>query len=1013
MASLWDTFIHSLKSAADANPLNPGTAIPRAVFDLTGYNLAAGEDMPKARNLSIRERDRIFAKAMKDAAQNEEAKAASAKPQGIAGTAADLIGGIVGSSDPTLLAGAGGKTVAQRMLRQAAVQGGADVARQGINVGSGSQEHFNPYEPAETAAGGALLQGGVEGASAAARAGAKLIGHVVGNIADDFRAHAPSSEGPSYAPEAAPAETMGPDGMPRPATSRPVSPEEISRITGDTTASTAVPEDAVATPDGFLSGYDVTPAEASRINEGLHPQEEPPSNFEEVKRDPDGTIFLKYRPTPNAEPIPIKMGIDNGVAEMAINQFGDAVNKLGPAKIREAMHELMGLYPEIKSFGGFRKSGAGKGRVQEITPPTPGETNPRLAEVKRLLEDYSANNPDQLDTPEGKALIAEYVNLTDPLSRNHNVVDINKRDPLVELEGLLSDIRSGKKEIVRESDIEPEPQSTPETSDDMSPEAKLARAIDTVRPTSIENRDAIHKIRVEQAARLQRIQQRGGRLPEQLKALKGAIQQKDYESIAQHFTPEDVQALEDKINNAKGLSSFEKLHVHEVLNQMLDPAGMNVPTEHQLDLLADVFSPEVINSLLRRSKGMTNAEMAAANIGAIPRTLKATADISAPARQGINFVARKEFWRNYPKMLKMAFSPKYFDEQMESIKDSPNYDLMRYGRLAVRDSPLIQDREEQFLSKLPHKIPVVGHIVRGSDRAYTGFLRKLRADVFDTLIEKGKEAGVDWHDPKKVKALARFINTATGRGDLGEFENAAEAFSAMFFAPRFVKARLDTLGVGDVANALRGRKGYYGELYSADPFIAKEAAKSLAGFSAFYALTLALAVAGGATVEKDLRSSDALKMKIGNTRIGIGGYPPYTRLGAQIVTGKTKTQRGKLESLTSGKYGAQNRWDLITSFASNKFAPAPGVVRDFLKGTDPGGNPATVPHEAVQLLAPMVVQDTTDSLELNGPKGAWVTIPSILGADVGTYEPHPRKGRKRNALGNSFGRSHSSFKSSF
>jgi hypothetical protein len=74
--------------------------------------------------------------------------------------------------------------------------------------------------------------------------------------------------------------------------------------------------------------------------------------------------------------------------------------------------------------------------------------------------------------------------------------------------------------------------------------------------------------------------------------------------------------------------------------------------------------------------------------------------------------------------------------------------------------------EERFLSNLATQIPVFGHVVKGSERAYVGFLNKLRADTFDTLIKNARDAGHPLDDKARQSDIAEYINTATGRGDL-------------------------------------------------------------------------------------------------------------------------------------------------------------------------------------------------------------------------------------------------------
>jgi hypothetical protein len=87
---------------------------------------------------------------------------------------------------------------------------------------------------------------------------------------------------------------------------------------------------------------------------------------------------------------------------------------------------------------------------------------------------------------------------------------------------------------------------------------------------------------------------------------------------------------------------------------------------------------------------------------------------------------------------------------------------------------------------LAEKIPGV----RASNRAYVVYLNRLRADMFDamsaTLARNGEPTMAEY------KAIAQYINVATGRGSFGKkFDKATDALAAVFFSPRYVASRFN------------------------------------------------------------------------------------------------------------------------------------------------------------------------------------------------------------------------------
>lgn len=99
---------------------------------------------------------------------------------------------------------------------------------------------------------------------------------------------------------------------------------------------------------------------------GEGPALSPNGLFREGQRH-GNEVFLEYQSSPKEAPIPVHVKIsDEGIAEISVDQFSALSNRIGPAKVREAMDELMEMYPEIRSFEGLRNSGAAPGRTQKV-----------------------------------------------------------------------------------------------------------------------------------------------------------------------------------------------------------------------------------------------------------------------------------------------------------------------------------------------------------------------------------------------------------------------------------------------------------------------------------------------------------------------------------------------------------------------------------------------------------------------------------------------------------------------
>jgi hypothetical protein len=368
-----------------------------------------------------------------------------------------------------------------------------------------------------------------------------------------------------------------------------------------------------------------------------------------------------------------------------------------------------------------------------------------------------------------------------------------------------------------------------------------------------------------------------------------------------------------------------------------------------------------------------------------PRAAMATADLSAPLRQGAVLGSRfpKEFAKASADSVKYFSNPKLFEQAMYDISQRPTYALMKKSKLAVTGAEGITGLEEQFMKNILEtdvaKKLLVGHVVAASDRGYTGFLTKFRADVFDKIIQDSADAGVRLDD-KAMDSLAKFINSASGRGSGKNLDRYGGLLSQALFSPKLWKSRIDVIN-----------PAYYARL---DPIARKYALQSAASFGSIAFTVLGLAAMAGASVEWDARSADFAKIKVGNTRYDIlGGLQQNLRIAAQLATGeKINSETGELQDLGPGRgFGKPSRADLVYQFIMNKANPIIGFGEKALRGTDPAGNPINLATEAGKLFIPLTAQGVYDTAKDQGslPKGWAMNIPGTFGIGVQTYGAKP------------------------
>ena len=461
----------------------------------------------------------------------------------------------------------------------------------------------------------------------------------------------------------------------------------------------------------------------------------------------------------------------------------------------------------------------------------------------------------------------------------------------------------------------------------------------------------------------------------QLGALKGELPKAEFAGLRSKISQSDIDTLFNNIEQNQILLPLEKITAKTGLMKLLGEQGGIVPTKGEIKLLSEVFPKEFIGTILNKRPLSEKAGEGLWEILNIPRAVMASTDLSAPFRQGVFLVGRpKQFMPAFGAQVKYFFSEKAYQGLYDDIITRPSYDLMRKGKLQItRIGNPLNGREEQFMSNLAEKIPIAGKLIRASDRAFTGFLNKLRADVFDDLIKSAQNQGIEIKG-RVLDDIANFVNTATGRGNLGALENASVALNSVFFSPRLMASRLSLLN-----------PAYYINL---EPFARKEALKSLITFSGTASSVLGLAKIGGADIGIDPRSADFGKIKIGNTRYDIlGGFQQYIKIGAQLITGKHISSTTGVETTFGEGYKPLTRLDIIQRFLETKEAPVASFVTSMLRGQNYMGEKFNIGKETASRFTPMVIQDMADLYMEKGLEGVAMGSPAIFGVGVQTYSP--------------------------
>ncbi len=449
------------------------------------------------------------------------------------------------------------------------------------------------------------------------------------------------------------------------------------------------------------------------------------------------------------------------------------------------------------------------------------------------------------------------------------------------------------------------------------------------------------------------------------------------------------------ISKVKGLATETGRALQE-MNRPVSAREFDVLNEIKKQLEESGEPTETVLARMTKNEKIRTWVMEGLNL---PRVALTSFDLSMPFRQGklLMLTNPKAGLKNFKEMHKSAFSEKHYQEIEQNLKSRPNASLYEKTDLFLTErDPIITRQgstEEVFYgNKLAEHVPLLGEIVKGSERGAAAFMNLMRADTFDMFADKLKASGITYeNNPKLYKDIAWMIDKMSMRGDIGKAERVSGILNSIFFSIRNQTAKFQLL-----TSALTGRKildprkGQPTEYYKLDPMVRKEIMKTAAKDIGFTMGVLSVASLLGGQVEIDPRSSDFLKIKIGKTRIDPwAGWQQYVVLGTQLALDEKKNlQTGKISS--SKKFPFETRLDKLTGFARKKLAPTTSIPVDLLAGKDVVGQPVTPLGELKKVVSPMALSDFYDSLNELGLAGTFAGLYGLYGGGVQTYNNKKR-----------------------
>lgn len=439
------------------------------------------------------------------------------------------------------------------------------------------------------------------------------------------------------------------------------------------------------------------------------------------------------------------------------------------------------------------------------------------------------------------------------------------------------------------------------------------------------------------------------------------------------------------------------------------------------------FSVRQFEAEMAKRGRVSRALMTAGNAMNLSRAMMTSLDLSATLRQG-GFITLGHPVRGAKALFDGIRAARSDDRAFgfeQDIASRPNASLYTRAKLELTRSDSYKPSlaEEQFMSRWADKMSVWigGGLIRGSQRAFTTTLNRIRADTFDAMVEslvQNRAAPTQL----ELETIANFVNVATGRGRVRIGSKELTGLNTVFFAPKLVASRFQLLAGSPM----------WGGTARTRMLIAEEYARFLTGtLAALGLLTFALGDEDDEgeklKLETDPRSANFLRVKVGNAYIDpMAGLAQVTRLVTTIATDEKVTTTGKVrptaprgprlqneladvrkmaarvgidnvvsldglpeaQEIAPVPYGGDNNFDVAMRFLRSKLAPVPAAAVNVFTGENMIGEPTTIIGEAAGLVAPLSFRDVDKIMRESGVlKGSALMALNLLGFGVQYRDP--------------------------